>query len=87
MRIQQRKKRHETPSERTVEPNDKLGDIKPQLSDEVLGNSNTEAIAREANRKQARDGMKMRPTIQKMPMRGMAYMRAHHNIGQPRPGF
>jgi len=87
MRIQQRKKRNETQSERTVEPNDKLGDIKPQLSDGALGTSDTQTIAREANRKQARDGMKMRPTIQKMPMRGMAFMRARHNIGQPRPGF
>ena len=32
MRIQQRKKRSEAVSERPVEPNEKLGDIKPQLS-------------------------------------------------------
>lgn len=86
MRIQQRKKRNE-PSERSTEPNDKLGDVKPLLTDAIVV-PNTTAIAREANRKQARDGMKLRPAIQKMPVRGQAYNRARPGgVGQPRQGF
>jgi hypothetical protein len=71
MRIQQRKKRSEAVSERPVEPNEKLGDIKPQLI----------SIAREANRMQATDEAKHRPAMMKMPKQ------AKHNIMQPRPGF
>jgi hypothetical protein len=80
MRIQQRKKRSEAVSERPVEPNEKLGDIKPQLSDE-LDMTDHISIAREANRMQATDEAKHRPAMMKMPKQ------AKHNIMQPRPGF
>jgi len=87
MRVQQHKKRNTTLPERNLEPNDKLGDVKPNLSDVIGDSSITTKLAREANRKQAKHDMKLRPTIQKMPKQGMATQRARHNIDQPRQGF
>jgi hypothetical protein len=82
MRIHQRKKRTEVLAELPVEPNQILGDVKPSLE------LNTTVVdARKANRAQALQGMKLHPAMQKTPLRTAPYMRARHQIMQPRPGF
>jgi len=85
MRIHQRKKRNEALYQQPVEPNEQLGDGKPQLICDAIEAAKT--VARKTNRAQAFDRMKLRPAMQKAPLRTAPYMRARHYIVQPRPGF
>ena len=82
MRIHQRKKRTEALSQQPIEPNEQLGDGKPQLICDAIETANK--VARKTNRAQAFDRMKLRPAMQKTPLRTAPYMRAHHYIVQPR---